>query len=117
MPETGQVSDPQDISVRAIGWGALAILGGILFALGVSYAAWRALDADPGPNRGTGGAQAPAPQLLAAPQPDKARYFAEKERAISGYGWVDRQAGIARIPVGEAMQLMAARAQARKVQR
>jgi hypothetical protein len=117
MPETKQVSDPQDISVRAIGWGAVAIVAGILFAIGVSYAAWRALGAGPGPNRATGGAQPAAPQLLAAPQPDKARYFAEKERAISSYGWVDRQAGIARIPVGEAMQLMAARAQAGKVQR
>jgi hypothetical protein len=117
MPESKQASDPEHINVRAIGWGALAILGGIVFAVVAAFAAWRYLSPEPGPNRGPGGARAAAPELLTAPQPERAAYFAEKQRAIDGYGWVDRQAGIARIPVTEAMLLMAAQAQARRAQR
>lgn len=33
---------------------------------------------------------------------------AEAEQQLNSYGWVDRQAGIARIPIQEAMKLLAA---------
>jgi hypothetical protein len=117
MPESQQSNDPQHISVRAVGWGAAAILGGIVFAVVAAWATWHYLGSGSGANRGPGAAKAEAPRLLTAPQPDRAAYFAEKQRVIDSYGWVDRQAGIARIPVGEAMRLMADRAQAGRAQR
>lgn len=107
MPEPKQVASP-DINLRAVGWGAFAIAGGIGFALAVAYFAWRFLH--PVPTPPPGAFKAEAPLLLSAPQPEKSTYFAEKERMITGYGWVDRRAGIARIPVEEAMRVMAQRA-------
>jgi hypothetical protein len=112
VPEAKQSAQAQDLNFRAIGWGALAIVVGIVFAIGASYAVWRYLGLEPGPNRGPGHAQAASPRLLIAPQPDRAAYFAEKAKVTNSYGWVDKQAGIARIPVDQAMQLMAERAQA-----
>ena len=92
-----------DISVRAVRWGALAIAGGIVFALAAAYAAWRLF----GPEASPGHFAAPAPLLLSAPQPERAAFFADKEKRIGSYGWVDRKAGIAHIPVEQAMRVMA----------
>jgi hypothetical protein len=114
MPEAKRTAQAQDLNLRAMGWGALSIVVGIVFAIGASYAVWRYLGLQPGPNRGPGPAQAASPRLLTAPQPDRAAYFAEKEKVISTYGWVDEQAGIARIPIDQAMQVMAERAQGAK---
>jgi hypothetical protein len=97
--------EPQDISLRGVRRGALAIAGGIAFALAAAGLAWRLLQAAPGP-----GFAGTPPLLQPAPQSERAAYFAGKEAIVNGYGWVDRRSGIARIPVDQAMALMAARA-------
>jgi hypothetical protein len=48
------------------------------------------------------------PGLSSAPRQDLAAYRAEKERQLHTFGWVDRQRGIARIPIADAMELLAA---------
>lgn len=48
----------------------------------------------------------PGPQLESAPQYDRARYFAEKDRLLDRYEWIDRDKGIARIPIDVAMKLV-----------
>jgi hypothetical protein len=58
--------------------------------------------------------QGATPLLQPAPQPDRVGYLEQKRRTLDSYGWVDRQAGIARIPLDEAMKLMAARAKGDK---
>jgi len=50
---------------------------------------------------------AQAPLLDSAPQPNRAAYEAEKQQLLNGWQWSDRSAGIARIPIAQAMQLMA----------
>jgi hypothetical protein len=93
------------LNVRGIGWGALAILGGIVFAV---IAAWLLLrNVGPAANSPPHPITAPAPRLQTAPVPERDAYFAEKQRLLVGYGWVDRRAGIARIPLDEAMRLTA----------
>jgi hypothetical protein len=112
MPDDQPVSDAGDIHLGGVGWGGAMVAGGIVFALVASYFAFRTLQ----PAHGYGGPDADAgmhiagPVLETAPQPARASYAAEKERLINGYGWVDRKAGIARIPVEQAMRLMAGRA-------
>jgi hypothetical protein len=109
MPEVNPRQDTgRDLDVRAIRIGALVIAGGILFALVASFFLLRARG--PAANAPARTFHAPAPLLQTAPQVERNNYFAEKERLTGSYGWVDRQAGIARIPVDEAMRLMAARA-------
>ena len=41
-----------------------------------------------------------------APRVDTAALEATQEALLSGYGWIDQQAGIARIPIERAMELI-----------
>ena len=95
------------IHPRAIRRGALAIVAGILFALVVSWVLVGALG--PASNTAPPAGAIPAPLLQPAPQQERAAYFAEKQRRLDTWGWVDRNAGIAHMPLDEAMRLMAAR--------
>lgn len=54
-----------------------------------------------------------APLLQSAPQPDLAAYRAAKEQELGTLRWVDRPHGIAQIPIGSAMEILAARGGAR----
>jgi hypothetical protein len=47
------------------------------------------------------------PQLQSAPQLDRSRFFADEQRLLDRYEWIDREKGIARIPIDEAMRLVA----------
>jgi hypothetical protein len=108
MPEAHNSQDTaRDLDVRAIRIGAIVIACGILFALVAAFFLLRARG--PAVNTPTQSFRAPAPLLQAAPQVERSEYFAEKARLTGSYGWVDRQAGIAHIPVEEAMRVMAAR--------
>lgn len=97
------------IHVRAIRRGALAIAGGIVLAVLGSW--WLLHELGPAANTAPPPAAIPAPRLQPAPQGERAAYFAEKEQRLGSYGWVDRKAGIAHIPLEQAMRLMAARRQ------
>lgn len=50
----------------------------------------------------------PSPMVQAHPHRDLVDYCAEQEREVNTYGWVDRQAGIVRVPVSRAMDLVLA---------
>jgi len=47
--------------------------------------------------------------LQPAPAADLKSYRGEKRSELDSYGWVDRQAGVARIPIERAMELTAGR--------
>lgn len=49
------------------------------------------------------------PALQKKPQADLRRFEREQRAALSGYGWVDRPSGLVRIPIEEAMRIIAAR--------
>jgi len=51
----------------------------------------------------------PQPHLQPHPLADRQRYEAEERAKLSGYAWVDRNAGIVRIPIDRAMQILAQR--------
>jgi hypothetical protein len=53
------------------------------------------------------GRQAPEPRLQEAPFKDIATLHQEERAILQGYGWVDERAGVARIPVEEAMKIVA----------
>ena len=50
------------------------------------------------------------PRLQVSPPKDLAALRAEEDRILQSIQWIDRQAGIARIPIDEAMALMVKRA-------
>lgn len=51
----------------------------------------------------------PEPTLQISPQGDLDRFKLEQEAALTGYAWTDRATGIARIPIEDAMRIVAAR--------
>ena len=96
-----------DLDLRGLRRGAFVIVAAIACALVAAALMLRArAGASNTPPRPFDGAR---PLLQSAPQLERVDYFAEKRRITEGYGWVDRQAGIARIPVDQAMALLAAR--------
>ena len=48
----------------------------------------------------------PQPRLLTKPGASLAELRAAEEADLNSYGWVDRNAGIARIPIDRAMQML-----------
>jgi hypothetical protein len=53
--------------------------------------------------------QFPQPRLQESPPVDMVQLAAEEKARISSYGWIDKKAGIARIPVDRAMDILAKR--------
>lgn len=47
----------------------------------------------------------PAPRLQTDPKQDLRDLRADEDAALSGYRWIDRNAGVVRIPIDEAMKL------------
>lgn len=100
-----------ELNVRGVLWGGVAIALGTVLAALASYLLWQQWSAPLGaPNI----PQLAPPVLQSAPQQERAQYFAEKQKLLDSWEWIDRQRGIARIPVEQAMQIMAAHAGAPK---
>jgi hypothetical protein len=47
----------------------------------------------------------PEPRLQVTPREDAAAFRAQEDAILNGYSWVDRDAGLVRIPIAEAMRL------------
>lgn len=53
--------------------------------------------------------QFPAPRLQVAPEVDLAALRARENEELDHYGWIDKNAGVVRIPIDRAMDLIASR--------
>lgn len=88
----------------------VTILSSVLVLFLFNFMVERARKADP-PNpplaRHEQGRQAPEPRLQEMPFKDIGELLAAERQILEGYGWVDEKAGIARIPVAEAMKIVA----------
>jgi hypothetical protein len=51
----------------------------------------------------------PSPMVQATPHEDLVDFCQQQEQNVNTYGWVDRQAGIVRIPISRAMGLILAK--------
>jgi hypothetical protein len=51
----------------------------------------------------------PQPQLQVAPTPDLKTFRAEEDKVLSSYGWVDQPNGVVRIPIDQAIEVLAKR--------
>ncbi|MGI8654910.1 MAG: hypothetical protein ACR2LC_06800 [Pyrinomonadaceae bacterium] len=47
----------------------------------------------------------PEPQLQSNPEQDLARFQKEQNTALNNYGWMDKQAGVVKIPIERAIEL------------
>ncbi|ARP87501.1 hypothetical protein [Bordetella genomosp. 9] len=103
------------VAVRRIARFGIGILIAVAAVVASVIALTRRLDPAP-----AGGFMAPpkdwvsGPMLESAPQSQLSRYLAGKQAQLQGYAWIDRQAGIARIPLDDAMQALAEQDAARR---
>jgi len=66
-------------------------------------------DPPPPPLAPQAGRLPPMPRLQSTPLQDLEELRAEQEKELTSYGWVDARAGIAHIPIDEAIKIAAAR--------
>jgi hypothetical protein len=92
-----------DVDVRGVFIGALGVIATVLL---VALAA-RFLTSASGPARaGATDTSHDRPALLSSdPVAERSAYQREKRTRLGSYGWIDREHGIAHIPVERAMQL------------
>jgi len=104
----------RDFSVRAVSYAALGLLIGCLLAIVAIRFFEKGLDRFfdyRGESSWTSQPKTvgPPPQLQTAPALDLAKLRAREDAILGSYGWVDRQNGVIRIPIEEAMRLTAER--------
>lgn len=107
--------ETEDFSPRGIRWftAGLAVLavmvlmlmGGLLWLLSDGWPPRQGIVTPmvPAPN------MSPAPDLQVASSRDYQEMRAAEEAQLHSYGWVDREAGIAAIPIERAMEILASR--------
>lgn len=102
QPETRDINAP---AVTAFGLGLalfLIVAGMSLFAIYGKAPSPLSFGAH------TGLMDQPGPVLQTDPRADRQAYDAEKDQKLNGLGWIDRQAGIAHVPIARAMLQIAA---------
>ena len=98
-------------AAAAAGGLLLLIVAGMVISLG-AYLYDRTLTADPGRDPAMftrPGVLPPAPAFQTDPHAELLRLRAAEDSILTGYGWVERDSGLARIPVARAMAIIAAR--------
>jgi hypothetical protein len=105
----------RDIDLRRVLWSGAGVLALLLFALafvwGLSGTLERRRAARDQPvsrlAERLGRRAPPDPQLQARPVDDLRTLRAWEDERLHGWGWTDREAGLARIPIDRAMALLA----------
>ena len=108
----------REIAVRPVLWAALAI-GLVVAAVVAAVLGLMHLEGvRPGGERLEPGhdVRLEAPGLASAPQDERLDDRRRRQARLDSAGWLDRQQGIAHIPIADAMDLLVAR-QAAKAQR
>lgn len=100
------------LATRRIAWAGASIAGTVLGVVAVVLLWTHERPIPPGGDRLAQPytAHVPGPALQSAPQIDLQAYRAEKQAWLHGTAWVDGERRVARIPIDDAMALLAARA-------
>jgi hypothetical protein len=116
MADTDDVKyETEDFTPRAVRWftAGLAVMA-VMVLLLMGAVLWIFSDGPP-PGQGIVTPSVPAPNMAPAPdlQVASSRDYQEmraaEEAQLHSYGWIDRQAGIAAIPIQRAMEILASR--------
>ena len=100
-----------DVNARGVAWSAVAlviIIVAIFFALRCLYSIFT----DQHPSTAIApqnGAPSPEPRLQVDEVRDLGRLHEHEDSILNSYGWVDQKAGIVRIPIERAMDIVAQR--------
>lgn len=116
MPEAAQRRGEHGIDVRAVLWTGAAIVVTLMLAgIGahLAWSSWRGEQVHEAPNTVRDFSVA-GPRLESAPQTERDAFMHDKERLLHSWGWVDPASGTARIPIDEAMRILAERRQGKQ---
>jgi hypothetical protein len=115
---TANGHEPSDVASRPVLVAALALAAIILLVSGMQLVLLRWFDrrlteqeAPPAPLAES--RTPPAPRLLPDPRAALLELRAEEDALLHSYGWVNREAGIVRIPIDRAIDVLAKKARAR----
>jgi hypothetical protein len=99
-----------DVSFKGLMYTAAGIIGLMFLILAISWGLLRFLQAEhPGEvdSPFTEPKNLPAePRLQPSPERDLQTFMAYQDSVLSGYGWVNRDSGIVRVPIDTAMELV-----------
>src|ERR1041384_6937289 len=122
-PDVSHIKNPDitheesDVNVRAI----MGFIGGLFVSILICYLVvsglYRYFDTRETKHevppvslvKPPAGQMPPEPRLQTIPQQDMKKLREEEDAKLSSYGWVDQSAGVAHIPIEQAMKLVAER--------
>ncbi len=103
IPTAGH--EPKDVSGRFILGAVIVVVGSLACVIvGVMWAFPGSLQGKTMPRDAP---RFPQPELQASPRDDMGRFRAEQLQALNSAGWIDRERGVAHIPIDAAMHLLA----------
>ncbi|HXA51532.1 MAG TPA: hypothetical protein VNV86_14545 [Candidatus Acidoferrum sp.] len=109
-PEPHRVGhETTDVNIWAVGRFGVGLVVMTLLSIGLLIGVFRFFQqreegrstAEPNPI-----AVFPHPQVLTDEPKNLARFRAEQEKDVTGYGWVDQSKGVVRIPVDQAIDML-----------
>jgi hypothetical protein len=110
-PSSSPSHEASDISLRTALWFAAALVVGFVltaflvgwFQNGMDHSqrTWPHQPGNPDPQF-----QATSPTLQAGPSGDLETFRRAEDKALQSYGWVDRKAGVVRLPLQRARELI-----------
>jgi hypothetical protein len=106
--------ETRDVDIRFIGLFSLSmivLLAGSLALMGWLFGVFAGKPLGPGRSAPIAETRPyrPAPRLQASPTRDMQEMRRIENARLQSYGWIDQTAGIARIPIDKAMELLAMR--------
>lgn len=113
MTETDSGYERSDADARTVAAAGAALVLMLVLVLAAMFGLYRFLAERPRPfdvpRPPLAGARAPqpAPRLEVSPTAALAELRAREAEALTTYGWMDREAGIVRIPIERAMEMIA----------
>lgn len=107
MPEERHES--QEPNLRGLSVAALVLIAAIIIAVATSLGLMHLFGGFSQPRTRAEHSAMPEPHLQPHPLADRATYEARQRATLTQYAWVDRGAGIVRIPIDRAMQILAER--------
>jgi len=113
--ERGPQHEESDVDVWAIGRFVIAMIAVVAVALGLLFGLFRYFESVTGgvkpvaDEHVNGGKRPPQPRLEETPVQDLRKMREAEDKALSSYGWIDKEHGVVRIPVARAMDLLARR--------
>lgn len=115
-PPAGIHHETRDVHVRPLAWLGVGLAVLILVSIGAMKGVFEFLDRQqarndvaPSPMMTQRPQQPPEPRLQTTPVPNRKLIVDQENKRLTTYGWVDPKSGVVRIPVEQAMKLLAER--------